>query len=140
MSNALSLGVCFLILGRLGAFTPDFPGVPVYDFLNLSGPIAMCGETTVAILPADVAPAVATSFKLIDIISVIFILLFIFHQSRCTFTDCVLGVWYFKIFFAVYVTDLVLVNQQFRIIPVVMIITFFNFTEFFKTHYAHSLQ
>src|SRR6056300_1465872 len=78
MSNALSLGVCFLILGRLGAFTPDFPGVPVYDFLNLSGPIAMCGETTVAILPADVAPAVATSFKLIDIISVIFILLFIF--------------------------------------------------------------
>ena len=27
---------------------PDLPGVPVYDFLNLSGPTAMCGDATVA--------------------------------------------------------------------------------------------
>ena len=66
-------------MGRFGALVPDLPGVPVYDFLNLSGPIAMCGDTTVAILPALVAPAVAYSFKLIVTISVIFRLLFIFH-------------------------------------------------------------
>jgi len=51
-----------LIFGRLGALVPETPGVPVYDFLNLSGPIAICGDTTEAILPDDVAPAVAVSF------------------------------------------------------------------------------
>ena len=47
--------------GTLGAFLPDLPGVPVKDFLNLSGPMAICGDTTVAMLPDDVAPAVACS-------------------------------------------------------------------------------
>ena len=61
MSKALSVGFCFFAFGTLGAFVPDLPGVPVNDFLNLSGPIAMCGDTTVAILPDEVAPAVACS-------------------------------------------------------------------------------
>lgn len=60
----LAVPLAFLgctIFGNLGAFVPDTPGDPVNDFLNLSRPIAMCGDTTVAILPADVAPAVACS-------------------------------------------------------------------------------
>jgi len=49
------------ILGNLGARVPDTPGVPVYAFVNLSLPIAMCGDTTDAMLPELVAPAVAYS-------------------------------------------------------------------------------
>ena len=47
-----------VIFGNLGALVPDTPGDPVYDFLNLSLPMAMCGEVTLAISPALVAPAV----------------------------------------------------------------------------------
>ena len=36
--NALSVGFCILGFGTLGAFVPERPGDPVYDFLNLSGP------------------------------------------------------------------------------------------------------
>ena len=62
------------ILGNFGALVPDTPGDPVNDFLNLSLPIAMCGDTTVAIFPALVAPAVAASpIFLLLIISNIFI-------------------------------------------------------------------
>ena len=60
------------ILGSLGAFVPDLPGVPVKDFLNLSLPIAMCGDTTDAMFPALVAPAVAASCILLIITSFIF--------------------------------------------------------------------
>jgi len=49
------------IFGSLGARVPDFPGVPVYALVNLSLPIAMCGDTTDAMLPELVAPAVAYS-------------------------------------------------------------------------------
>ena len=74
MSSALSVGFCFLGFGTLGAFVPDTPGDPVYDFLNLSLPMAMCGEVTDAMLPELVAPAVAFSCcTLRVIISVIFI-------------------------------------------------------------------
>ena len=45
------------IFGNLGAFVPDLPGEPVNDFENLSLPMAICGLTTVAMLPALVAPA-----------------------------------------------------------------------------------
>ena len=69
------------ILGSLGAFVPDLPGVPVYDFLNLSFPIAICGDTTVAILPALVAPAVAFSCILYMIISFIFIYCYLFRPA-----------------------------------------------------------
>jgi hypothetical protein len=41
MSSALSVGFCALAFGTLGAFVPERPGVPVYDFLNLSLPMAM---------------------------------------------------------------------------------------------------
>jgi len=57
ISSALSVGFCFFILGTLGAFLPDLPGLPVKDFLVLSLPIAMCGEATVAMFADDVAPA-----------------------------------------------------------------------------------
>ena len=66
-----------VIFGNLGAFVPDRPGDPVNDFENLSLPIAMCGLTTVAMLPALVAPAVACSCTLRMITSLIFITLFI---------------------------------------------------------------
>ena len=69
-SSALSVGFCFTGFGTLGALVPDTPGVPVYDFLNLSLPMAMCGDTTDAILPALVAPAVACSLILRCITSV----------------------------------------------------------------------
>tara|TARA_R100000081_G_C4776121_1_gene148699 strand:+ start:437 stop:895 length:459 start_codon:yes stop_codon:yes gene_type:complete len=61
------------IFGNLGAFVPDLPGVPVYDFLNLSGPAATCGFARVAMLPALVAPGVACSCTLRMITSLIFI-------------------------------------------------------------------
>ena len=64
MFKALSVGFCFFAFGTLGAFVPDLPGDPVNDFLNLSGPIAMCGDTTVEMLPDDVAPAVACSLTI----------------------------------------------------------------------------
>ena len=71
ISRALSVGFCFFILGTLGALVPDLPGVPVNDLLNRSLPIAMCGETVVAMLPDDVAPAVAAeSVVAVDISSV----------------------------------------------------------------------
>ena len=73
MSSALSVGFCFLGFGTLGAFVPDTPGDPVYDFLNLSLPMAMCGLVTDAMLPALVAPAVACSCTLRTITSLIFI-------------------------------------------------------------------
>ena len=56
--SALSVGFCFFGKGTLGAFLPDLPGDPVNDFLNLSLPMAMCGETTVDMFPAEVAPAI----------------------------------------------------------------------------------
>ena len=56
------------IFGNLGARVPDTPGVPVYAFVNLSLPMAMCGDTTVAMLPADVAPAVACSLTMTSLI------------------------------------------------------------------------
>ena len=37
ISRALSVGFCFFDFLCLGDFVPDFPGDPVYDFLNLSG-------------------------------------------------------------------------------------------------------
>jgi len=55
MSSALSVGFCALAFGTLGALVPERPGVPVYDFLNLSLPMAMCGDTTEAMLPELVA-------------------------------------------------------------------------------------
>jgi len=72
MSSALSVGFCALAFGTLGALVPDLPGVPVYDFLNLSRPMAMCGDTTDAMLPALVAPAVACSLIFCAITSLIF--------------------------------------------------------------------
>lgn len=71
ISRALSVGFCFFAFLCLGDLVPDFPGDPVYDFLNLSG-FAMCGFATEAMLPADVAPAVACSSM-----SCIFMLIFI---------------------------------------------------------------
>jgi hypothetical protein len=62
-----------MIFGNLGALVPDFPGDPEYAFENLSLPMAMCGEVTVAMFPALVAPAVACSWILCAIISLIFI-------------------------------------------------------------------
>jgi hypothetical protein len=63
------------IFGNLGDFVPDLPGVPVYDFLNLSGPAATWGLFNEAMLPALVAPAVACSlFTLRISISFIFIM------------------------------------------------------------------
>ena len=58
----------WVILGSLGALVPDRPGVPVYAFVNLSLPMAMCGLTTVAMLPALVAPAVACSLTMTSLI------------------------------------------------------------------------
>ena len=72
MSSALSVGFCCLGFGTLGALVPDLPGVPVYDFLNLSRPMAMCGDTTDAMLPELVAPAVACSLIFRLITSLIF--------------------------------------------------------------------
>ena len=72
MSSALSVGFCALGFGTLGALVPERPGVPVYDFLNLSRPMAMCGDTTDAMLPELVAPAVACSLIFCDITSLIF--------------------------------------------------------------------
>jgi hypothetical protein len=84
--------------GSFGAFVPDLPGVPVYDFLNLSGPTAMCGDGTVAILPALVAPADATS----DMISLIFIILFTaFKKILHFFRSAVFCVWHFKVLFPI---------------------------------------
>ena len=60
-----------MIFGNLGAFVPDLPGDPVYDFLNLSLPMAMCGDVTEAILPALVAPAVACSLITISLIFIL---------------------------------------------------------------------
>ena len=57
-----------VIFGNLGARVPDLPGVPVYAFVNLSRPMAMCGLTTEAMLPADVAPAVACSRTITSLI------------------------------------------------------------------------
>ena len=75
ISIALSVGFCILGFGTLGAFVPERPGDPVYDFLNLSGPAATCGLASVAMLPALVAPAVACSPSLLCvIISLIFII------------------------------------------------------------------
>ena len=53
---------------------PDLPGDPVKLLLNLSGPMATCGDVTLAMLPEEVAPADAVS--LIKT-SLIFIILFI---------------------------------------------------------------
>ena len=64
----------YTIFGNLGAFVPDLPGVPVYDFLNLSGPAATCGLAREAMFPALVAPAVACSLFILRMsISFIFI-------------------------------------------------------------------
>ena len=63
-----------VIFGNLGARVPDFPGDPVYAFVNLSLPMAMCGDTTDAMLPALVAPAVACSLIFCAITSLIFII------------------------------------------------------------------
>jgi hypothetical protein len=60
-----------MIFGNLGARVPDTPGVPVYDLLPRSLPMAMCGETTVAMLPADVAPAVACSLIMTSLILIV---------------------------------------------------------------------
>jgi hypothetical protein len=66
------------IFGSFGARVPDTPGVPVYDFLKRSLPIAMCGLATVAMLPADVAPAVAVSrIKISNIRITVFIDIFV---------------------------------------------------------------
>ena len=73
MSNALSVGFCALALGTLGALVPERPGVPVYDFLNLSGPAATCGLFSVAMLPALVAPAVACSLTITSFIFIVHI-------------------------------------------------------------------
>ena len=59
------------ILGNLGARVPDLPGVPVYALLPRSLPMAMCGETTVAMLPDEVAPAVACSLIKISLIFIV---------------------------------------------------------------------
>jgi hypothetical protein len=56
------------IFGNLGALVPDFPGDPEYAFENLSLPMAMCGEVTVAMFPALVAPAVACSLNITSLI------------------------------------------------------------------------
>ena len=66
------------IFGSLGARVPDLPGEPVYAFVNLSRPMAMCGLTTVAMLPALVAPAVACSLKITSLILIVCIYLLIF--------------------------------------------------------------
>ena len=81
MSSALSVGFCALGFGTLGALVPERPGVPVYDFLNLSRPMAMCGDTTDAMLPAAVAPAVACSLITISLIFMCFAIFInnIFH-------------------------------------------------------------
>jgi len=71
MSNALSVGFCALGFGTLGALVPERPGVPVYDFLNLSGPMATCGLTTEAMLPELVAPAVACSLTITSLIFIV---------------------------------------------------------------------
>mgnify|MGYP003679682268 CR=1 FL=1 len=71
MSSALSVGFCALAFGTLGAFVPERPGVPVYDFLNLSGPAATCGLFKVAMLPALVAPAVACSLTITSFIFIV---------------------------------------------------------------------
>ena len=63
-----------VIFGNLGALVPDLPGDPEYAFENLSLPMAMCGEVTLAILPALVAPAVACSLIFCVITSLIFII------------------------------------------------------------------
>ena len=68
-----------VIFGNLGALVPDFPGDPVYAFVNLSLPMAMCGETTLAMLPALVAPAVAVSCTLFMITSLIFMYPYLVH-------------------------------------------------------------
>ena len=67
-----SLRLGCVILGSLGARVPDTPGEPVYDFENLSLPMAMCGDTTDAMLPDDVAPAVACSVINISLIFIKF--------------------------------------------------------------------
>ena len=56
------------LFGNLGALVPDFPGDPEYAFENLSLPMAMCGEVTVAMFPALVAPAVACSLNITSLI------------------------------------------------------------------------
>ena len=76
------------IFGNLGAFVPDRPGDPVNDLENLSLPMAMCGLTTVAMLPALVAPAVACSCTLRMITSLIFIVsIYLFDQQHQTVYD-----------------------------------------------------
>ena len=60
-----------MIFGNLGARVPDRPGEPVYAFVNLSLPMAMCGDTTEAMLPALVAPAVACSLIRISLIFIV---------------------------------------------------------------------
>jgi hypothetical protein len=75
----LSVGFCFLGLGTFGLLVPDLPGDPVNDFLNRSFPTAMCGDTTVAMFPDDVAPAVACSLSLVISDSLI---LFVLHITK----------------------------------------------------------
>ena len=70
------------IFGSFGAFVPDTPGLPVNDFLNLSLPIAICGDTTVAILPALVAPAVAASLFILRI-SIFYKIIYLSFFAYC---------------------------------------------------------
>ena len=76
ISNALSVGRCFLGLGCGGDFVPLRPGLPVYVLFPLAGPGLICGFATVAILPALVAPAVADSS-----ISLIFMIYYLFRPD-----------------------------------------------------------
>lgn len=74
-----------VIFGSLGALVPDTPGVPVYDFLNLSLPMATWGLAIEAMLPADVAPAVAVSRIRISLIFMLFVFIVeILHMSKFT--------------------------------------------------------
>ena len=61
MSRALSVGFCFFALGCGGALVPDLPGVPTYDFFPRALPGDRCGFGIEAMLPDEVAPAVACS-------------------------------------------------------------------------------
>lgn len=68
MSSAFT-AVPELVLGCItfgcgGALVPDLPGEPMYDCLPRDFPGLNCGEVTVPILAADVAPAVADSLVL----------------------------------------------------------------------------
>ncbi len=60
---------------------PDLPGDPVKLFLNLSGPMATCGDVTLAMLPAEVDPAVAVSLITISLILILHVFIAKSHDE-----------------------------------------------------------